>query len=121
METTDKNRRLSTSLTDSRFTGWGWSMIIYALLMNFFFAFLSTDVQNLVPTLFSEVYSMDSTTLLAYATPASIVGIVGGFVFARLLIKYNVRTVNSIALIITGIALPFGLIVGISHYMSFFS
>ena len=100
----EKKRKLSTSLTDSRFTGWGWSMIVYAMLMYFFFAFLSTDGQNLFPNLFAEVYGMDSTALLAYATPASIVGIAGGFFFGRLLIKVSTRTISSIALIITGIA-----------------
>lgn len=99
-----KNKKLSTSLTDSRFTGWGWSMIVYAMLMYFFFAFLSTDGQNLFPNLFAEVYGMDSTSLLAYATPASIVGIVGGFFFGRLLIKVSTRLISSIALIITGVA-----------------
>ncbi len=100
----ENNRKLSRSLTDSRFGSWGWSMIIYAIIMYFFFAALSTDGQNLFPTAFSEIYGFDPNTLLAYATPASIVGIIGGFVFARLLIKYSTKKISIISLIITGIA-----------------
>ena len=51
----ENNRKLSRSLTDSRFGSWGWSMIIYAIIMYFFFAALSTDGQNLFPTAFSEI------------------------------------------------------------------
>ena len=42
--------------------------------------------------------------LLGYATPAGIVGIIGGFLFARLLMKKSVRNLSALALIITGIA-----------------
>lgn len=99
-----KNAKLSQSLTDSRFGKWGWSTIIYAMIMYLFFAFLTTDGQNLFPSAFAGVYGFDSNTLLAYATPASIVGIVGGFIFARLLIKGSTKKISAISLIITGIA-----------------
>ena len=98
------NKNLSTSLTDSRFGKWGWSMIFYAMIMYFLFAALSTDGQNLFPSAFAGVYGFDPNALLAYATPASIVGIVGGFLFARLLIKHSTRMVSAISLIVTGIA-----------------
>ncbi|MBR6349172.1 MAG: MFS transporter [Lachnospiraceae bacterium] len=98
----EKNRKLSTSLTDSRFTGWGWSMIIYALLLYFFFALISTDGQNLFPTAFAAVYGHNPAVLLGYATPASIVGIVGGFIFSRLLVKHSTRVLSAISLILTG-------------------
>ena len=99
-----KNQKYSQSLTDSRFGGWGWSMIIYAMIMYFFFAALSTDGQNLFPTAFAGVYGFDPNTLLAYATPASIVSIIGGFIFARLLIRHSTRNISVISLIITGAA-----------------
>lgn len=98
------NKKLSTSLTDSRFGKWGWSMIFYAMIMYFLFAALSTDGQNLFPGAFAGVYGFDPNALLAYATPASIVGIVGGFLFARILIKHSTRMVSAISLIVTGIA-----------------
>lgn len=99
-----QNKKLSQSLTDSRFGGWGWSMIIYAVLMYFFFAALSTDGQNLFPAAFAGEYGFDPNALLAYATPASIIGIIGGFLFARLLIKHSTKMISVISLIITGIA-----------------
>ena len=101
------NKKMSQSLTDSRFGSWGWSMIIYAVIMYFLFAALSTDGQNLFPGAFAGMYGFDSNTLLAYATPASIVGIVGGFIFARLLIKHSTRIISTIALIITGVVFCF--------------
>ncbi len=100
----NQSKNYSKSLTDSRFSGWGWSMIVYAMIMYFLFAALSTDGQNLFPSAFAGVYGYDPNMLLAYATPASIVGIVGGFLFARLLIKCSTRIVSSISLIISGIA-----------------
>lgn len=105
----ENSEKLSTSLTDSKFTGWGWSMIIYALLMYFFFALIGTDGQNLFPRAFAGVYGHDSNVLLGYATPA---GIVGGFLFARLLMKKSVRNLSALALIITGIAVIIVDIVG---------
>jgi len=100
----ENNKKLSQNLTDSRFGKWGWSMIIYSMIMYFFFAALSTDGQNLFPSAFAGVYGFDANALLVYATPASIVGIIGGFLFARLLIKISTKIVSTISLIITGIA-----------------
>lgn len=100
----ENKSKLSTSLTDSRFTGMGWSMIIYAMLVYFFFALISTDGQNLFPNAFAGRYGMDANVLLGYATPAGIVGIVGGFFFARLLMKKSTKRLSSLALIVTGIA-----------------
>lgn len=99
----DHSKKYSQSLTDSRFGGWGWSMIIYAVIMYFLFAALSTDGQNLFPSAFAGVYGYDPNALLAYATPASIAGIIGGFIFARLLIKFSTRLISVISLIVTGI------------------
>jgi len=96
----EKTRKLSTSLTDSRFGGWGWSMIIYSLLMYLFMSAISCDLQNLIPEAFAGVYGMDPNALLAYATPTSIVGIVGGFFFGRLLIKYSTKKISGIGCIL---------------------
>lgn len=97
------SKKYSQSLTDSRFGSWGWGMIIYAMIMYFLFAALSTDGQNLFPSAFADVYGYDSNTLLAYATPASIAGIVGGFIFARLLLKFSTRLISTVSLIVTGV------------------
>lgn len=104
----EKTKRYSQNLADSRFGGWGWSMIIWALLSYFFFAGVTTDLQNLIPTAFNVTYGMDANQLLAFVTPASLVGIVGGFVFARLLLRVSTRKISVFALIITGVL--FGLL-----------
>lgn len=98
----NKNRKLSTSLTDSRFGGWGWSMIVYCMILYFFYAAFTTDGQNLFPDAFAALNGWDSTTLLAYATPAGILGLIGGFVFGRLNIKIGSKVNSGLTLIISG-------------------
>ena len=104
-------KRYSKSLTDNRFGKWGWSIIIYVMILNFFFAALTTDGQNLFPTFFSSVKGWDSNTLLAVASPAGIIGIIGSFVFARLVIKVKPKLIAAVTLIITGICFAiFGMV-----------
>lgn len=96
-------KKYSTSLTDNRFGKWGWSIIIYVMILNFFYAALTTDGQNLFPTFFAEVNGWNSNTLLAVATPAGIIGIIGNFVFSRVVIKVKAKTVAGMTMIATGI------------------
>ena len=113
-----KNKKLSTSMTDSRFGGWGWSMIFYCMVLYFLYAALTTDGMNLIPNAFAGAHGWDPNALLAYATPASIVGMIGGFVFGRLIIKLNARNVSSFTLIVTGILFAvFGMVPSITMYM----
>ena len=98
-----KNRRLSTSLTDNRFGSWGWSMIFYTMILYFFYAAIMTDGMNLIPNAFAAAHGWDATVLLSAATPAGLIGLVGGFVFGRLVIKTKPRNMSGFALIITGI------------------
>lgn len=95
-------KRYSTSLTDNRFGKWGWSMIIYVMILNFFFAALTTDGQNLFPSFFAQVKGWNPNALLAVATPAGIIGIVGNFLFSRMLIKVKAKIVAGMTMIITG-------------------
>lgn len=99
----EKKRKLSTSLTDNRFGGWGWSMIFYTMILYFFYAAITTDGMNLIPTAFAEVHGWDATVLLSAATPAGLIGLVGGFVFGRLVIKTKPRNMSAVCLIITGV------------------
>ncbi|MCR5666437.1 MAG: MFS transporter [Eubacterium sp.] len=99
-----KNMRMSQSLTDSRFSGWGWSMIFFCMIIYFLYAALTTDVQNLLPDAFAAHYGLDAHVLLAYATPASIVGIIGGFIFSRMLLKISTRIVGALTLLVSGAA-----------------
>ena len=113
-----KNKKLSTSMTDSRFGGWGWSMIFYCMVLYFLYAALTTDGMNLIPNAFAGAHGWDPNALLAYATPASIVGMIGGFVFGRLIIKLNARNVSSFTLIVTGILFAvIGMVPSITMYM----
>ena len=42
-----ETKKLSKSLTDNRFGGWGWSMIFYTMILYFFYAAITTDGMNL--------------------------------------------------------------------------
>jgi len=74
-----ERKKLSKSLTDNRFGGWGWSMIFYTMILYFFYAAITTDGMNLIPSAFAEAHGWDANTLLSVATPAGLVGLVGGF------------------------------------------
>lgn len=90
-------------LTNSKFGKWGWSMIIYTMLLYYVWAGLCVDGMNVYTNAFSKVYGMDSNLLLSFGTPAGLIGVVGGILFGRLVIKTGVRTLCSWALIITGV------------------
>lgn len=90
-------------LTNSKFGKWGWSMIIYTALLYYIWAGIGTDGLNLYPGFFSGVHGWDYNLLLGYATPAGIIGVVGGVLFGRLVIKTGVRQLCSWALIVSGI------------------
>ena len=84
-----ETKKLSKSLTDNRFGGWGWSMIFYTMILYFFYAAITTDGMNLIPSAFAEAHGWDANTLLSVATPAGLVGLVGGFVLAVWLLRRN--------------------------------
>ena len=98
-----ETKKLSKSLTDNRFGGWGWSMIFYTMILYFFYAAITTDGMNLIPSAFAEAHGWDANTLLSVATPAGLIGLVGGFVFGRLVIKTKPKNMSAVTLIITGI------------------
>ncbi len=91
------------SMTNSNFGRWGWSMIIFSFLCYFFWAGLGTDGLNIYPSAFAGVHGWDAATLLAYATPAGILGIIGGFVFGELIIKFKPRKIAAFTLIVSGV------------------
>ncbi|MEI3339392.1 MAG: MFS transporter [Eubacterium sp.] len=99
----ENKRKLSTSLTDNRFGGWGWSMIFYTMILYFFYAAITTDGMNLIPNAFAGANGWDPNVLLSAATPAGLIGLVGGFVFGRLVIKTKPRNMSAVSLIITGV------------------
>ncbi|MBQ9031781.1 MAG: MFS transporter [Parasporobacterium sp.] len=91
------------TLTDSRFGKWGWSMVIYTMLMYFFWAGIATDCLNLYPDAFAAKLGCDSTLLLGYATPAGFISVLSTFLFGRLVIKWGVKKMTALVLILTGI------------------
>lgn len=93
----------NNELTNSRFGKWGWSMIIYAFLLYYFSTGLVTDGMNLYPDAFQALYGMDRNTLLGFATPAGILGVIGGIVFGRVCVKTGVRKLSGWTLIVTGV------------------
>ena len=61
-------------LTNSKFGPWGWSMILYAFLLYYFWAGLSVDALNVYPEAFAALHGWDPNVLLGFATPAGIIG-----------------------------------------------
>lgn len=90
-------------LTNNKFGKWGWSMIIYTMLLYYFWAGMSVDGLNVYTSVFGATYGMDPNVLLGFATPAGLIGIVGGILFGRLVIKTGVRKLCSWALIVVGV------------------
>lgn len=93
----------SRQLTNNRFGKWGWSMIIYTLLLYYIYAGLCVDSMNLYPDVFAGMYGMDRNLLLGLATPAGVIGVLGGVVFGHICMKTGVRLMSGISLIIAGI------------------
>ena len=84
-----ETKKLSKSLTDNRFGGWGWSMIFYTMILYFFYAAITTDGMNLIPSAFAEAHGWDANTLLSVATPAGLVGLVEDLFLAVWLLRRN--------------------------------
>lgn len=113
-----KKQKLSTSMTDNRFGAWGWSMVFYCMILYFFYAALTTDGMNLIPNAFSGIHGWDANALLAYTTPASIIGMIGGFVFGRLIIKVSPKILSGGTMIITGALFAlFGMASSVAMYV----
>lgn len=98
----EKQKRPVT-LTDSRFGGWGWAIVAYSFLLYYFWAGISVDGLNVYTTAFAGTYGMDPNALLGYATPAGILGVLGGIVAGRWILKTGCRKMSAWALIISGV------------------
>lgn len=92
----------SKQLTNSKFGPWGWSMILYTFLLYYFWAGLSVDALNVYPEAFAGMHGWDPNVLLGFATPAGIIGVLGGIVFGRMIMKTGARTLSAVTLMITG-------------------
>lgn len=90
-------------LTNSKFGKWGWSMIACTFLFYYFWAGVGTDGMNLYPAVFAHAIGCDATKLLAYATPAGVLGVLGGLAFGQMVMKFKPRITASLTLIVTGV------------------
>lgn len=91
------------ALTNSKFGKWGWSIIAYSFLLYYFWAGLAVDGLNIYTTAFSATYGLDHNTILGYATPAGIIGVIGGILAGRLIMKTGARKMAAVTLIVTGV------------------
>jgi OFA family oxalate/formate antiporter-like MFS transporter len=107
----------NNELVKSNFGSWGWSMIIVTFLFYYFWAGVGTDGLNLYPNAFANTYGWDPHVLLAFATPAGIIGIIGTFIFSALIIKLKPRMTAGITIILTGICyVLFGMAQSVTAY-----
>ena len=115
---TNKNQ-----LTNSKFGKWGWSMIFFSFLMYYFWAGLAVDGLNVYTTAFAATYGLDYNTLLGFATPAGILGVIGGIIAGRLILKTGARKMAAVSIIVTGILYMFFGYLGNTHisYLIFLS
>ena len=97
------NKNNNSELTNSRFGKWGWSIILYAFLLYYFMTGLSADAMNVIPDAYAGAYGLDRNQLLGFATPAGIVGVIGGVFFGRLCMKTGAKKLSAISLIATGV------------------
>ena len=97
------NKNENKQMTSSNFGKWGWSIILYAFLLYYFMTGLSADAMNVIPDAYAGAYGLDRNQLLGFATPAGIVGVIGGVFFGRLCMKTGAKKLSAISLIATGI------------------
>jgi OFA family oxalate/formate antiporter-like MFS transporter len=109
-------------LTNSNFGAWGWSMVIFTFFLYYFWAGIGTDGLNLYPQAFGAMHGWNPNTLLGFATPAGIFGIIGGIVFGRLVLKLRSRKTAFISLVLTGVCyMFFGFATSPGAYFAFLS
>ena len=97
------NKENNNQLTNSKFGKWGWSIILYAFLLYYFNTGLSADAMNVIPDAYAGTYGLDRNLLLSFATPAGIVGVIGGIICGRICMKTGAKKLAAAALIITGV------------------
>ena len=102
-----KNREgvIYSKSTRSNFGKTGWLFIIVGIIVNFVGAGSLNDGLNVIVPQFAEMYGWDSATMLAIATPATIIGMVATFFVSMYIVKKGYRYMLAITLIGTGVML----------------
>ncbi len=81
----------------------GYSFVFHSFLMYLFYVGITTNGINTIVGTFASLNGIDQESLLAINTPAALVGpIVGAFV-AQIVMKYGVKKVTVVSLIIGGV------------------
>lgn len=82
---------------------YGYILQIQVLLMFFFFAALTNDLFNIIPSILSEMYGWDYSATLSVTTYAGYAGVIGTFIGALLVRKKGNIFTAAMTLIITGV------------------
>jgi MFS family permease len=97
----------TNELTNSKFGKWGWSIVFYSFMLYYFWSGIAMDGLNVYTTAFPAAYGLDPNTILGYTTPAGIIGVIGGIIAGRLVMRTGARKLSSICLIVSGIIFTF--------------
>lgn len=95
------NSGLSTKRKHTFAYGWGLQVLVG--LMFLFYAGLSSDGQNITVPAFVAAHGWDYGSLLALATPAGWIGLVGIFLFSHMVSQKGVKFVIVLTLIGSGV------------------
>lgn len=96
----------------------GYSLVFHSILTYFIFGAFTTSGMNVWNGAFSAIHGWETTTLLAMATIASLIGVIGSILFGQLVAKRGGRLIITITLIICGVAImAFGFVPNIVGYL----
>lgn len=82
---------------------YGWLMVLYSAVLFFFYAGISTDGLNVTVPAFVAARGWDYSTVLALATPAGWVGLIGIAVFSQVLNKKGTKFTIILTTVCTGL------------------
>lgn len=96
----------------------GYSLVIHSILTYFIFGAFTTSGMNVWVPAFCKVYGWENATLLAMATVASLVGVLGSVLFGQLVAKRGARGVITVTMMACGIFIMiFGQIQNVLGYL----
>lgn len=96
----------------------GYSLVIHSILTYFIFGAFTTSGMNVWIPAFCGAHGWNSATLLAMATAASLIGVLGSILFGQLVAKRGARGVIAITMTVCGVAIIlFGQIGNVAGYL----
>lgn len=104
--------------SNNDFGPWGWSMIIFSGLMYYMYAAWTADGLNVFISSFVKEKGWDAAELLALASPANWIGVLGAMAFGQMIIKAGPRMVTVVAMFFAGASVIwFGHVDSVMQYM----